>query len=33
VDVHHESGSQDYEEYLRKREEKKLKGEAKWWQF
>lgn len=33
VDNSHEVGSQDYEEYLKRRAEKKQKGEQKWWQF
>lgn len=33
VDASFEMGSSDYEEYMRKRQEKKEKGEERWWQF
>jgi hypothetical protein len=33
VDPQFVKGSQEHEEYVRKREEKKAAGEKSWWQF
>jgi hypothetical protein len=33
VDPQFVKGSQEHEEYVRKREEKKAAGDKRWWQF